>query len=279
MFTALMTLLTSISLHPQDVQQATCIRPRNNPAAEVGTIYLHGWFPFSGSGNYINLERANRRQLQDLADRTGQSIAVPLATESNRYKMRTWNPSQERGTAAGKLGAIEKRAVAACGKSLAVPRRLIGFSDGGYMAREIAVQCAAKGSVYSAVMMIGAAGRDGSSSNRTGCAKFFAVHGASDTCASSVNGRCTRSIPQTMASMARSLGTGAQVLPTFQGGHELPPNDRLITALGYNSGASPVAATPATRATRPTHAPTQPPPARPTAEPGLSAGFLSTGVR
>ncbi len=266
--------------HAQNVQQAACIRPSHNPKAEVGAIYLHGWFQFGGSSDHIALERNNRAQLQQLANTTGMTIAVPLADGNNGQGERSWNPDQRPGSAAVALQRIEAKASAACGGArLAVPRKIIGFSDGGYMAREIGLQCAAKKPQYSVVMMAGARARNGSSANRGNCAKFLAIRGASDnstdTCVAKSEGKCVRSIPfyQTARSMMSSLGGNAEVLPPYRGGHELPPNSVIAAAFGSAQVAE---NPPVTISTGTPTAPSVavPPAPRPPQIPHGSGGFL-----
>jgi hypothetical protein len=236
-FFTILTAALAIAASAQNVQQATCITPQGNPNAAVGATYLHGWFDVRGNTDFVKLEASNRRQLQALANRTGQSIAIPLSenlNSSNGY--RQWDGIG--------FNEIKKKAKAACGSRPAKPGQLLlGFSNGGYRVRDIAINCEAKKPEFAAVLMVGARARNGRPSNRSGCAKFYAVRGIGDgstnTCVSYAhNSRgqryCASSIPFSTAArnMVNSLGGNAEVLPPYQGDHVLPPNDLIARAMG-----------------------------------------------
>lgn len=171
--------------------------------------------------------------MQELANRQNCTIAAPLATDTNSRDMRTWVPSQN---AHQRLAAIEQQSVSACGRPLGTRMQIFGFSDGGYMAREIGIACAAKSSRYSTVVMIGASapvpGQRTYNRNREGCAKFQAVRGtedgSTDTClARNGKGNCIRSIPFATATGGMMDQLGGEILPDYSGGHILPPNTQL----------------------------------------------------
>ena len=226
-----------------DIQNSTCIVPKGKPNAPLSGIYLHGWFDSSNTakGFYVDLERSNREQLQKLSDELGIRIAVPVAQEvrSIRSKsgvsrrVRTWNPSQAAGSAAKKLKAIEAESEKACGATLAKPRSLIGFSDGGYLARELALQCAAKKDTYSKVLMIGAAPRNTLAPKDKNCSDFQAIRGEADTstnpCVKRNKSGCIErgSFQKTGQAMMKSFGENGAVLPNYSGGHVLPPLEVL----------------------------------------------------
>lgn len=232
-------LALSWSAGAETVHRATCIRPKGKPHAPVSAIYLHGWFNANSSvtdGFYVELEKSNRAQLQDLADKMGISIAVPLAPNRVSLKagvMRAWSPSQTPGTAARALKSIEKESESVCGQPLAAEKTLIGFSDGGYQAREMALQCAAKTPQYKNVIMMGARARDGSKKGRDNCAPLIAIRGTEDDstakCLSKVRGKCIRSVPFEIEAeqMARSIGGNTEIFPPYEGGHILAPNKFL----------------------------------------------------
>jgi poly(3-hydroxybutyrate) depolymerase len=227
------------------VQNAQCLLPRNNPLAPVGIIYLHGWFPATGtSGYYIDLEKANRAQLQQLADTLGVRIAVPVSDQIHANGNRSWGSSMVPGTAQNRLRQIESRARAACGgAALGSPRSLIGFSDGGYMAREIALQCAAKRSEYTAIMMVGARARVAASDFRD-CAPLLAIRGTSDFSTDAPNAPFSQTADRMLETFRRGGGSGDLLAP-YPGGHILPPNDILARHLSSPQAASLPSHTPA----------------------------------
>ncbi|MGE4132045.1 MAG: hypothetical protein AB7F86_10445 [Bdellovibrionales bacterium] len=256
------------------VHQAVCLKPRNNPSAPVGVIYLHGWFPTSGSsGYYVDLEKRNRRQLQELADKTGVSIAVPLAQWTHpKNGMRTWSPSQSEGSAQTRLKQIEAKSRAACGGSpLAKGRTLVGFSDGGFMAREIGLQCAASSAEYSAIIMSGAAPRSAPSRLSSKCAKLVTIRGSDDDstspCIRRSNGKCVAREPYSQASQRMKSGAGrVELAKSYNGGHILPPNSWLSSQVQAPDSA--VADTQLPPALTPSLTPSLTPPAnRPSVDP------------
>jgi len=227
-----------------DIQSSTCIVPNGKPNAPLSGIYLHGWFDSTNtaSGFYVDLERSNRAQLQKLSDELGIRIAVPVAKETRTIRsksgvsrtVRTWNPSQAAGSAAKKLKAIEAESEKACGATLAKPRSLIGFSDGGYLARELALQCATKTDSYSKVLMIGAAPRFATTPKEQNCADFLAVRGEADSSTSPCvqrnnSGVCLQrgSFRKKAQAMMKSFGGNGALLPNYSGGHVLPPLEVL----------------------------------------------------
>jgi hypothetical protein len=227
------------------VHQSQCLTPRNRPDAPVGVIYLHGWFPHNqNSGHSVNSERANRQQLQELADQLGVSIAVPVSTQVHSNGNRSWSPSQTPGSAAARLQQIEAQSRAACGgRSLLAPRSLIGFSNGGYMAREIALQCAARRSDYNAIVMIGARARVAGGSFRD-CANFLAVRGTSDGSTDSPDAPFSRQASRMMEGFSRGGGEG-RVLDPYDGGHVFPPNAFFLRNLPQFAGQDQPGAAPA----------------------------------
>jgi hypothetical protein len=226
-------LAAGISASAQNVQQSACIAPRGNPLAPVGVIYMHGWFHPSGDTGYVNKERTNRANLQELADRLGVRIAVPLSERTAKKRVgtiRTWASVKTRdGRVLPRvsLGQVETLASNACGARLAVPRQLIGFSDGAYSVRQFAQTCAAKSSVYSAIIMTGAkpavGGRGGSE-----CAPFYYTGGKDD-------GETQLQGAQKMMEDWRRQGRVARVLPTFNAGHILPNGNVLASLMGNGS--------------------------------------------
>lgn len=250
-------LSAGITASAQNVQQSACIAPRGNPLAPVGVIYMHGWFQPSGDTGYVNKERTNRANLQELADRLGVRIAVPLSerTKGTRYgTVRTWSSVKTRdGRVLPRvsLGQVETLASNACGARLAVPRQLIGFSDGAYSVRQFAQTCAAKSSVYSAIIMSGAkpavGGRGGSE-----CAPFYYTGGKGD------DETQLRGAENMMAEWRRQ-GRVAKVLPAFDGGHILPNGNVMASMMG-NGANTLLAQAPQQQTTVPTGVQNPPPP-------------------
>jgi len=117
----------------------------------VDAIYLHGHFKADSSGQkFISLENANRDQLLEMATRLKIRIAIPVSPVVNRSSgNREWNTVS--------LSDIESLARKACGNApLAKRRAIIGFSNGGYKARDIAkLSCQAQ-SAYPVILSIGA---------------------------------------------------------------------------------------------------------------------------
>lgn len=243
------------NLFAGNIHQAECIVPRTNPTAKVGTIYLHGWFDFSNTGSGHNqLEASNRRKLQALADRTGKAVAVPVSNEANyNSRERSWlaKPPKQRPSARDKLTEIEAKAAAACGgRAFEQGLRLVGFSDGGYFAREAALECATKSPKYSAVLMAGAQARPATRASAPNCAKLYAVRGVADdstnTCLErNAKKQCIRSRPfgEAARSMINGFNNGA-LLASYPGQHELPPVDSLMAL--FAEPKSPVGQTGAT---------------------------------
>lgn len=115
--------------------QSACL-PEHVPGSDgwpVAAIYLHGWFPPTGPSDVRGsraLEIANRAALAELARRHRIRIAAPLATAVNGDGMLQWGDAD--------LSQIERSAMQAC-RITRLPRGLtvIGFSNGGYKARDL----------------------------------------------------------------------------------------------------------------------------------------------
>lgn len=206
----ILVCLTLPQAHARNVQKPECIGPANAP---VKAVYLHGWFPRSGDGSYVNLERMNRVKLEELAAKLNIRIAVPVATTFNpRNGNREWQ-----GNPQGALKSIENSVTSVCGVAPATPRALIGFSAGGYMARNIALACDDKlKKQYSDVVMIGAKPRNpsGGAKRFAGCPKFTFMSGTSDR---STNA----SQAPAMKNAYERLGGRGEVV-SYPGGHVLP---------------------------------------------------------
>lgn len=145
----LVSISTSQALADSHVPQAACI-PADQTDWPVKAIYLHGWF--EGAGSRLTHSRRsefdNRKHLEEMARRLQIRIALPIAPSVNRNGMRSWNNS--------KLEDIEKLAVAACdGAPLAEERSLIGYSNGGFAAKNIGLLPCDKLTHYSRVLSIG----------------------------------------------------------------------------------------------------------------------------
>ncbi len=151
---ALMTILflmfSSQSLAESSAPQPTCI-PADQTDWPVKAIYLHGWFEASASGltHSRRTEFDNRKHLEALARRLQIRIALPVAPQTNSRGMRTWNNSS--------LQDIERLSVSACGGApLAEDRSLIGFSNGGFAAKNIGLRHSCEQlSAYRRVLAIG----------------------------------------------------------------------------------------------------------------------------
>jgi len=136
------------------IPQSTCL-PENVPESggwPVKIIYLHGWFAAAGPtdtyGNRVG-ELANRDQLAALARQYHIRIAAPLGTQvlpSNG--MLQWGKAD--------LPQIEQASMAACHVS-ALPDglSLIGFSSGGFKARDIGLMPCEALARYTAILAVG----------------------------------------------------------------------------------------------------------------------------
>ncbi len=241
----LMTKLTILTLifvsaaARADVQRAECVGPAGAP---VKAIYLHGWFPPRGEGDLVKLEAGNRVKMRQLAEKLGIRIAIPIAPEIHKKNgNRQWPGSIV--NAPSSLRAIEAQATRACGAPLAPGRTIIGFSNGGYEARNIAINCDAHlRQNYTNVIMMGANVRsDFARRDNSGCPKLTAMHGQGD-------GSLDRNFPQVAARMG-ALMSGAPIeIRSYRGAHDLADNDTLAGIIGRPSGGpapGPVADRPA----------------------------------
>lgn len=280
-----------------NVQKPECIGDAKDP---VKAIYLHGWFPFATKENsqknssnfYLDLESANRNKLEKLAREMHIRIAVPLANGVNAVnKKRTWNTEDTDGladhailkyvrlsktqkkrflktgranlTPAQKLELAEKKSEAACRSPLAKHRALIGFSDGAYMARDVALACDQHLKTnYDLVIMSGANEpkrfRDAKeqipvSANRfQDCPKFVTMAGSLDplVCSHKIEDPVTHKIVcgagRSVAEMSLRMreyyynGGGVSAARGFEGPHMIPPNSILAEELSpvFNGGGT-----------------------------------------
>ena len=120
------------------IPTSTCL-PENIPESShwpVMAIYLHGWFAPSGpndvSGNRA-VEFANRNYLDEFARRYHIRIAVPLGLQVDPSNgMLEWGKAD--------LPQIEQSSMRTCHVSeLPNGISLIGFSNGGFKARDIGI--------------------------------------------------------------------------------------------------------------------------------------------
>lgn len=272
-----------------NVQKSECI---GDPKDPVKAVYLHGWFPFPTKKNmqknrppnfYLDLESANRNKLEKLAHEMHIRIAVPLAGGVNAVnKKRTWNTEDTDGfadhallkylhlskaqkkrflqtgranlTPAQKLELAERKSEAACHAPLAKHRALIGFSDGGYMARDVALSCDRHlRDNYDLVIMSGAnepkvfreaKERIPVSADRfQGCPKFVAMAGSLDplVCRHKIEDPVTHKMicesGRSVAEMSLRMreyyynGGGISDARGFEGPHMIPPNSILSEEL------------------------------------------------
>lgn len=197
----------------RNIQKSDCLGP---PGAPVKAIYMHGLFEKRGSTGYTNLESKNRDKLEQLACKLNIRIAVPLSGNPTG-QMHAWNTESN-------IKDVEKKARDACGGSLDVPRTLIGFSNGGYLARNIAASCDDHlKSSYSLIVMIGANGRQPRRQSYEGCPKFVFTKGQAD-------GVSLRMGQSMLESYTRQGGTGESF--TFPGGHIIPDAETMADKFG-----------------------------------------------
>jgi hypothetical protein len=136
------------------IPQSTCL-PENAPESNdwpVMAIYLHGWFAAAGPNDTFGNrggEFANRDHLAALARLYHIRIAAPLGTQilpSNG--MLQWGKAD--------LQQIEQASMAACHVSaLPTGLSLIGFSSGGFKARDIALLPCEALARYNTILAVG----------------------------------------------------------------------------------------------------------------------------
>ncbi len=129
--------------------QATCI-PTDQPDWPVQAIYMHGWFTASGSSltSSRQTEFNNRRTLENLARDLQVRIAVPIGPHVGSNGMQAWDGAS--------LAEIEQLSRAACGGAALQPNRsLMGFSNGGFAAKNIGQLPCRQLSQYRRVLAIG----------------------------------------------------------------------------------------------------------------------------
>lgn len=244
-------LTTSLFSWGRNLQKSECVGPKDAPAK---AIYLHGWFPPSGNsgGFYLDLEKQNRDRLEALAHRLGIRIAIPLAryTENKGGKVgpvRTWFDPKGRSGTNEILSNLEKDAANACGP-IDHPVTLVGFSDGGFLARNIAMGCNQNiRSHYQSIMMAGAKPRlDGYQKSYQGCPKLFIGAGEKEslvTCVSKgKNGKCLKSVSFEEAAAVTTRHYKNTEVGRYPGGHQLPPDsilERYLQSTPSESNAAP----------------------------------------
>ena len=136
------------------IPQSACL-PENAPDSSgwpVKVIYLHGWFAPTGPTDIANnraVEFANRDYLAAFARQYHIRIAAPLGTQvlaSNG--MLQWGKAD--------LQQIEQLGMAACHVSaLPTGLSLIGFSSGGFKARDIGLLPCEALARYDAILAVG----------------------------------------------------------------------------------------------------------------------------
>lgn len=138
--------------------QAACL-PGSNESKDwpISAIYLHGYHKESGYDlkNFRELELSNREKLMSYAIKHKIKIALPVAAKFNNSGFRTWTGYN--------LNQVETLAQNACnGSKFADKMLLVGFSDGGYLARRASLNskkgddCGASISKYASIIAIGA---------------------------------------------------------------------------------------------------------------------------
>jgi hypothetical protein len=130
------------------IPSSTCL-PENVPESSswpVKLIYLHGWFAPSGPSDVAGnraVEFANRGYLDEFARRYRIRIAAPLGLQVEPANgMLEWGRAD--------LPQIEQSSLQACHVSELPPGiSLIGFSNGGFKARDIGLlPCESLGSYF-----------------------------------------------------------------------------------------------------------------------------------
>src|SRR5690349_52810 len=136
------------------IPQSACL-PENAPESSgwpVKVIYLHGWFAAAGPiDTYGNRggELANRDHLAALARQYHIRIAAPLGTQIlSSNGMLQWGKAD--------LPQIERASMAACHVSaLPTGLALVGFSSGGFKARDISLLPCDALARYSTILAVG----------------------------------------------------------------------------------------------------------------------------
>lgn len=129
-----------------------CVGPAGAP---VKMIFLHG---FHDGDTYPK----NIEQMKKLAFQQGIRIAMPKSRAGDDAHWEYW---KGKSNTAQVLKQIEADSAKACGSSLAVPRKLYGFSNGSYMAQSIAHLSCGLTKDYDKIVSIGGPG----GSQEAGC--------------------------------------------------------------------------------------------------------------
>lgn len=202
-------LLAGSVAQARDISKSECVGPAGAP---VKAIYMHGLFNDDKSAWYTPLEEGNRAKLEELAKKLNIRIAIPTAPKSSGGMYR-WEGQS--------LNKVETTARDACGGHLDVPRALIGFSSGGYLARSIALACDSKMKTsYTSIIMVGANASPPSGASYADCPKFTFMAGNSD-------GTNKKQNVDSMLKSYKDKGGGDTDFVTYPGGHVMPPNDLL----------------------------------------------------
>lgn len=273
LFVSFVLALTTIHCaYAESVQQSACVGPAGAP---VKAIYLHGWFQPGGSSNdFQKLESGNRRQLAELAAKLNIRIAIPLAPNINgKNGNREWPGGQ--GPAANRsLRSIESESERVCNSKLAPKRTLIGFSNGGFAARNIAMACDNHMRAnYGGVIMMGAKPWANVSKNDfTGCPPLKVMGGTKDGLETCVKNHGCRSFEDVARDMKAGMGSHVSI-ERYPAGHRLVSNDRLAQLLGeFGSGNGNGNSAPPAVATAPAPVATPQP-----AQPAITGGTTGPG--
>ena len=135
------------STGPNSVQSPRCFPEGSQYASwKIGAVYLHGWHDPTDAqpdtNGFNQLESNNREALMKYALDHHIKIALPVSPRVNSSRgFRTWAGVSD--------GDIENASNLACGGvGFAEKKMLIGFSDGGYKARQMACSSSFFNSVY-----------------------------------------------------------------------------------------------------------------------------------
>jgi hypothetical protein len=220
---AAVIVLQGMNAFARDVQRSECVGPVGAP---VKVIYFHGLFPDKNKPNdfYLNLESANRDQLEGLANNLKIRIAIPLAKGVTKAGYRDWRI----GATDEVLASAEKDAEQTCNAKLEVPRTLVGFSAGGYYTRNLALECSSVTKDYAVLFMTGAQPHVPSKLLKD-CNNLVVASGTEDSSTDvcrKVNKRTVCTPFKAAAQQMQELYPNLEI-ETFLGGHQLPPDDML----------------------------------------------------
>lgn len=169
--------IISLVTYGQEVKSSCVPADEEAQSWPVTGIYLHGLHKPDGDDtkNFRQLELSNRKYLEEVAKKNKIRIALPVSSLLSKGSAKLPYAKGMRSWTGYDLARVEQEAKAACGNApLSSKRVLIGFSNGGYAARNLGSKNCDSLSNYSSILVIGAGGTEGV--GRCGKLKTFPPH-------------------------------------------------------------------------------------------------------